>query len=98
VNISVHFLVFLNRERRNLGFSYAMPSPPIERILGFTMTTSELNGAFLAGLYAKYTEFLTAKGFIVEDVLEPTPEASQQSSGSTQQTPPTPPPPEEPPA
>lgn len=83
VNISAHFLVFLNRARRDQGFAFAMPSPPFDRILGYTIPTTDLNGAFLGGLYARYTAFLTEKGFTVEDVLEPTPEASPQSSEST---------------
>lgn len=82
VNVSAHFLVFLNRERRDLGFSYAMPSPPFERILGYTTTREELSGAFLAGLYARYTAYLTERGYTVEDVLE-TPPAPIDVSGST---------------
>ncbi len=96
VNVSVHALVFLNRERRYQGFAFAMPSPPFDRIFGFTIPTSELETGFLMTLYSRYKARLEAQGFTVEDVLEPTPGASLQSSESTQTTLPTPLPPSEP--
>ena len=103
VNISAHFLVFLNRARRDQGFAFAMAAPPFERILGYTVPTTDLSGAFLGGLYARYTAYLIGLGYTVEDVLEPapepapepTPEASPQSSESTPSTLPTPPTPSE---
>jgi len=98
VNVSAHFLIFLNRDRRSQGFEFAMKTPPFNRILGVTLPTAELESGFLAAVYSKYKTVLTEQGFTVEDILEPTPEVSPQSSESTPPTLPTPPPPEEPPA
>jgi hypothetical protein len=50
----------------------------------------------VAYLYGLLKEYLAGQGVTTEDVLEPTPEVSQQSSESTQTTPPTLPTPSEP--
>lgn len=91
VNVSAHFLIFLNRQRRDQGLAYAMQSPPFEKVHGFTIATAELTQSLFATIYSQYTERLTASGYTVEDVIE----VSQQSSESTQSTPPTLPTPSE---
>ena len=80
----------LSRDARLAG-KMPLPTPGLPELLS-------MDGALgdMVYLYSLLKSDLESRGWTVEDVLEPTPEVSQQSSESTQTTLPTPPPPEAP--
>jgi hypothetical protein len=74
-----------------LGGKFPIRAPGLPSLVSVSGTIGDMTY-----LYGRLKTHLEAQGLTVEDVLEPTPEASLQSSESTQTTLPTPPPPEEP--
>lgn len=81
---------YLSREHR-LNGKFPLGTPGVPTVISVRGVLGDMTY-----LYGLLKSSLESRGLVVEDVLEPTPEVSQQSSESTQTTLPTPPQPEAP--